>query len=637
MSRLCPRLPSFKYGSLLAVFIFNSVGLALDRNHNFSKKNVCSITINSDDEINTFRQYLPADQFNFIELTQFSDNSLDKSSKWLSRACAQGIKCDILLISGHFGGAFFGSSSKRLSLEDLETASCNSQCHGILSDPKEVFLFGCNTLAGKNKDSRSPEEYHRILIQDGFTEDQAARIVAFRYSPIGESFHDRMSQVFSGVQRIYGFNSVAPVGPTVKPLLQKYLSSTTKVYSQALDNQRSLDAQAVSAKLLGVFSKTSMIQTQGFSGEQGMQRPACFLNDKEVSNRDKLLWVDSVVRNPNPTSLLNSIIHIETFISRLMDKNEISGEEQNIFSRLSESQNGKAEILGFLKHPIPGLQALQVNLLSFAKDLGWVAAETFKDQLEKVIHLKRTLQNPIRSEYRDFVCSLKVSSVEIDPSDIPSSRWNEELFISLLGCLKIKDEKVKVRVANHLWQAEQIPLQLVSLSTLKELNPQSLQIHNLLLKILATNGSSAVRSAAAETIGSISGNHPDLRAGLLKSLQSDRDIAVRQMATEALAEMGKADLETFKILVNALFKDNNKLVRAAAARSLGHMQSRDVELHKFLLNVLAGDDFIQVKRSAAEALSNIRPEDPTVRELIEKELQKNSDAEVREFLSLALK
>ncbi len=602
-----------------------------------NKKNVCSITINSDDEINAFKQYLPSGQFNFIELTQFAENPLDKSSKWLTRACAQGIKCDILIISGHFGGSFFGSSSKRLSLEDLEAASCNSQCDGILNDPKEVFLFGCNTLAGKNKDSRTPREYNRILIEDGFSAEQAARIVAFRYSPIGESFHDRMSQAFSGVQRIYGFNSVAPVGPVVKPLLQKYLSSTAKSYSQSLESQNPAEVQAPNQKLLNIFSKTSMMQSKGHRGEQWTQKPACFLNDKKVANVDKLVWVDSVVRNPDSRLLLNTVIHIEDFISRLLSKSQLTEEEKSIFTRLGESQSGKAEVLGFLKHPMQGLQAVQVNLLSFARDLGWVEQSSFNEQLEKVINLKKALRSPIRSEYRDFVCSLKVSSVEINPADIPPARWREELFVSLLACLKIKSVQFQNRVAENLIHDTGVPLQLASLTALKEFNSKNPEIQKILLKTLVSSGSPQIRSAAAETIGHTGGSNPTLRAGLVKSLQTDRAIPVRVSAAEALAASESTGTEALKVLANSLFKDRDKQVRSAAARALGHTGTQDVELHKTLLTVLAGDDFTEVKRSVAEALSNIRPPAPEIRSLIEKEIRRSTDSEVREFLIQASK
>ncbi|MFZ4403156.1 MAG: hypothetical protein ACOYOK_03560, partial [Pseudobdellovibrionaceae bacterium] len=83
------------------------------------KKTVCSITINSDQEINAFKKNLSPDLWNFVELTTLkadgpsgSSGTSDEDSKkdWMKNACAAKPACDILLISGHFGGSFFGKS-----------------------------------------------------------------------------------------------------------------------------------------------------------------------------------------------------------------------------------------------------------------------------------------------------------------------------------------------------------------------------------------------------------------------------------------------------------------------------------------------------------------------------------------------
>ena len=131
---------------------------------------VCTVTINSENEKQVFQTYLK--DFNFIEL---ADGERDG---WLKRACAKNIQCDILLVSGHFGGTFFGKSEYKLSMTDLEESSCEQSCDGIIKRPKEKFLMGCNTLAGKAKDTRSPEEYVRVLMADGLTRQQAQQIAA---------------------------------------------------------------------------------------------------------------------------------------------------------------------------------------------------------------------------------------------------------------------------------------------------------------------------------------------------------------------------------------------------------------------------------------------------------------------------
>src|ERR1700693_3676634 len=62
------------------------------------KKTVCSITVNSPDEKEAFRRSLPADKYQFVELVERG------RPDWLESACRQGVRCDVLVISGHFDG-----------------------------------------------------------------------------------------------------------------------------------------------------------------------------------------------------------------------------------------------------------------------------------------------------------------------------------------------------------------------------------------------------------------------------------------------------------------------------------------------------------------------------------------------------
>ena len=62
------------------------------------KRTVCTITVNSPNEKEMFRQRLPEDQFEFVELVERG------RPDWLASACRQDVRCDLLVISGHFDG-----------------------------------------------------------------------------------------------------------------------------------------------------------------------------------------------------------------------------------------------------------------------------------------------------------------------------------------------------------------------------------------------------------------------------------------------------------------------------------------------------------------------------------------------------
>ncbi len=223
----------------------------------YAKYTACTITINSDDEAKLFKSKLPESDFDFLEIVPGlgASNKTDGGNNvtgWLGSACAklkaENKTCDIVIISGHFGGSFFGSSGKRLSVETLEEMGCNNACPGIMNTPKEVFLFGCNTLSGKDADARTPAEYRAVLREeyneDGqriFTDSQIEEIVAFRYSAFGMSNYNRMSRAFSEVPYIYGFDSVAPSGKNVRPSLITYLNSV-KDYAKHLEKIETMQA-----------------------------------------------------------------------------------------------------------------------------------------------------------------------------------------------------------------------------------------------------------------------------------------------------------------------------------------------------------------------------------------------------------
>ena len=92
-------------------------------------RTVCTITVNSSDEKEMFRQRLPKDQYQFVELVERG------RPDWLASACSQGVRCDILVISGHFDGVteFYSdqvAASEYLPVAEMERASCSESCPG---------------------------------------------------------------------------------------------------------------------------------------------------------------------------------------------------------------------------------------------------------------------------------------------------------------------------------------------------------------------------------------------------------------------------------------------------------------------------------------------------------------------------
>src|SRR6266478_2087370 len=211
------------------------------------KKTVCTITVNSPDEKEIFRRSLPEDDFQFVELVERG------RPDWLASACRKNVRCDVLLISGHFddGTEFYSDRldvRESLPVDVMERASCSDSCPGLFSQLKEVYLFGCNTLQAQPLRSTSAE-IGRSLIRSGHSSADAERLSRVLNERHGESNRDRMRYIFKDVPVIYGFSSKAPLGRSAGPLLDRYFQTAP---AGEIGNGK------VSTKLVNLFAPASM-------------------------------------------------------------------------------------------------------------------------------------------------------------------------------------------------------------------------------------------------------------------------------------------------------------------------------------------------------------------------------------------
>jgi hypothetical protein len=311
MSSFIKQFSFFTVASLLAG---SSFALAVPRNPPFvrslketflndpKKKTVCTITINSDNEKNLFLKHLGEKNFNFIELVPEREDDAFKSPNpnWFKDSCDTQVQCDLLVVSGHFGGSFFGDSQYLLPLEELETRSCSRDCDGVLHRPREVFLFGCNTLAGKGVDARTPEEYIDVLVHDGFSREQATQIADDRYGVFGVDNRSRMQGVFAGVPHLYGFDARGPSGNTVAPILNQYLNQTD--YKKRLEKMP-LQPNADLETVMKTWKATSFTQCSGLSGKDPFYAyylKLCRINNEKNSLDDRILAIQEILTSSKP-------------------------------------------------------------------------------------------------------------------------------------------------------------------------------------------------------------------------------------------------------------------------------------------------------------------------------------------------
>lgn len=414
---------------------------------------VCVMSFHGEEEPRVFKENLPPEDFDVVDLSPHLLQSptpgpaADRPgpAPWLVDICRQDIHCDVMVYSAEFAGSFFGKSGKALSLGDMEEAACLAQCNGLFHAPREVFLLGCNTLATKSEDRRTPDEYRRVLLEHGFDQASAERVVGFRYGPLGPSFREAVRRVFMDVPRIYGFSSVAPVGQYTAPRLERYFRSK-KSYRRHLDETNG-DTRP-NKELLAAFKGTGLIQTSGLMplDEAARDRDQiCRLYDEELSIGTRLEIVHELVQRQD---FLAFVPTIQTFIIR-HPSGEYDEHERDVFVRIQHSDAAREQVLE-LAHSLD-VSALQLELAYFAFQMDWMSPEAFRSLA--ITGARALLARPLTSEVVDIMCEISKHQRIGDAftsEDVPGDVFSHPEGVRLIACLAPADPRMSVRLADHL-------------------------------------------------------------------------------------------------------------------------------------------------------------------------------------------
>jgi HEAT repeat protein len=606
-----------------------------------NKLTFCHVTINSDDEKKVFekelKKYGGEDQFQFIELTKMGD-----SHDWFQNSCESKIKCDVLSISGHFGGSFFGSSGLSISSDDLESATCSQTCEGILSNPIEVYLWGCNTLAGKKKDNRTPEEYRQVLIDDGYTYEEAERIATLRYSPIGTSFRDQMQRTFRGVPHLYGFKSVGPAGNSVKRMLENYLdkkkdfagylaAERSKQLVQYLDqlngkledplNQFKGNQEIYEALKTTYFTQV-VSQTPKCGGDLlselgDAERINCSLRNSQLSNVERLEVTNDAFSGDDP---LKFIPGINDFIAKL-DFKQLSAEEKKLLEKIKKNKTAKINIidsLGLLK-PLP---LTYLKVVSLSGKLGWLNGIELRDRYRESI--LPMLRAPFTNENKDLVCSMQIDSDILSFDDVDPEIFNDYYGLEMIGCLKPKDKRIESKIFELLRKSNDNGKYIRTLGHLEIANEDiQLYLSGILLR---DENPSEAKQHVLVAFGRIKPTNEKIHLIIAESL-IDQDKWVRATAVDTL-KIIKATNEKVHFLIAQTLKDKDVHIRHSAANFFVDIKTNNEKIH-FLLAEALRDKDANVRQNAALALTKIKPGNENIHLLLAEAL-KDEDRYVRQ-------
>jgi hypothetical protein len=328
------------------------------------KQTVCTITVNSDDEKETFRRYLPASRYRFVELVD------PARANWLDSACRAAISCDVLIISGHYDGnnEFFSDrleTREFLPVDELERASCSGSCPALFSHLKEAYLFGCNTL---NPDalSSATAEIVRSLVREGHSPKEAEKQFRALKAEHGESSRDRMRQIFKDVPVIYGFSAVAPLGPLAASTLGRFFRA---------DGARDIGRGRVSSRLLGQFAPFSMSAARGLTDKDAdadVRQEVCQFADDRLGDAERLEFIGSLLQR--------EMAQVRVHLDRIQRYTAALGEPQRrqpavaqALERIVQDSEARARYLAFTRDA--DQPEVRARMIKVATDLGWLTAE----------------------------------------------------------------------------------------------------------------------------------------------------------------------------------------------------------------------------------------------------------------------
>ena len=390
------------------------------------KSTVCTVTVNSPDEKQVFRRYLPDDQFQFVELIERG------RPDWLASACQSKVQCDVLVISGHFdGGTEFYSDKldarESLPVEEMERVSCSDSCPGLFSHLKEVYLFGCNTLNADAGDSVTAE-VRRTLVRSGISPsdaDQAAQSLQQRYA---ESNRDAMRRIFANVPVIYGFSSLAPLGAVAGPMLGKYFQSAPP---------GEIGSGHVSLSLLRQFAANSMTATSGVTDSEpraANRADACQYVDQRLTSAQKIESVHRILGGDLGDARMH-FDRIEKLAATLTGPQRAAPDVAKALESITTDENTRERYLRFARNT--DRPEIRTRMIRLADSLGWLTDIDRRAEIADMI-TGQLAQPQLSSSEVDLICTLnrdRLLDRELPRIKVPAALASRPAQSAVLACL----------------------------------------------------------------------------------------------------------------------------------------------------------------------------------------------------------
>jgi hypothetical protein len=476
---------AIQYATFLAAFavMLASVPAVAD------PKTVCTITVNSSDEAESFRRHLPAAQYRFVEL-------VDKGrGDWLRTSCERQVQCDVLLVSGHFnaGDVFYSDrlgSDAYLSVDELERASCSGSCPGIFAKLKEVYLFGCESL---NADASRYASSH------------------------GDSGLERMRRIFAGVPVIYGFSAAAPVGASAATQLDRY-------FAQARSGQ-------VNARLLAAFSRNRMVATSGLAPRAESRRDICPFFDARLAAAQKIGFVHGVLRG-DPGISAESVERVGHLLEAIPAAERADAAYVTALAQVSADGATRSRFMAQARARADA--AARWKTITLAESLGWLTPDARATELAAMV--REMLARPaLGMPEVELVCALDAAGALESETFSVTPRAGRTSHAAALACLGNSEARAQVLAAltssdEGDVRVAQVYLRNRPVSDVRELREMARRISDM--------PGSAAQVRAFDTFGRLSVADVGITAELLESFITATSLDVQRAIAEVFLRSG---------------------------------------------------------------------------------------------------
>ncbi|MEP7207637.1 MAG: hypothetical protein ABI920_11910 [Casimicrobiaceae bacterium] len=413
------------------------------------RKTVCSITVNSPDERETLRRYLPKDEFEFVELVERG------RPDWLESACRKAVRCDVLLISGHFdGGTEFYSdrldARESLPVAELERASCSTACSSLFSRLREVYLFGCNTLNAEPLHSASGE-IRRSLVRAGYSADDVERLATLLDARHGDSNRDVMRHIFGGVPVIYGFSGKAPLG--------RYAAATLDRYFQA-GQVGEVGSGRADARLLGLFAPVSMTSTTGVGDgdtHAAYRQDVCQFADDGRNAAQKIGFIHSLLQR-DVTEARLFLDRIERYTASLSATDRDLPDAAAAWGLIREDVAARTRFLEFARDA--DRADVRARMLGVAREFGWLSRAEERGELLRMFG-ERLAADRTGAPEVELACALNQDGelgAELDRLKIDAAQALKPSHAAVLACLG--SAEARARVLRALTSPNEVDVQI---------------------------------------------------------------------------------------------------------------------------------------------------------------------------------